>query len=354
MTNAQPNRPKPKLPLGQILVGDAREKLKKIPDASIDCVISSPPYFQLRDYGQEQQLGLEATIDDWVAELDGICNQLARVLKPTGSLCLVVGDNYSSHASEGGAKKSLLLGPQRLAIALANSGWVIRNQVIWAKRNPMPSSVRDRFSSSYEVVLFCVRSSRYFFDLDAVRVPHTTPPQPKRPKARHYQYLPDEAIPDGQPIDLNLGLSAKKAAGEVGHPLGGNPRDCWHLATAAYHGAHFATFPLALVERPLLATCPERVCTGCGTPWEREPVDRRQRPPTLGPMRPTCSCDADWTPGVVLDPFMGAGTTAIAAEGHQRDWVGIELSPIYAGVANRRIQTWRKEQQRKQQKETNE
>ncbi len=258
--------PKPALPVGQILIGDARKRLRELSAASIDCCITSPPYYQLRDYGQKDQLGLEATVDDWVNNLAGVCDDIARVLKPTGALFLNVGDQYSSHVQQGAAFKSLLLGPQRLAIELAKRGWIIRNYIVWAKKNPMPSSVADRFTSSHEVLLFCVRSRFYHFDLDAVREPHLTPSQPKRPKSADYQYLPTHAVPEGGLVDLNRGLGALKARGLVGHPLGGNPRDVWHLPTAAYHGAHFATFPVALVERPLLATCPEKVCVECGVP----------------------------------------------------------------------------------------
>ncbi|WP_117210596.1 DNA-methyltransferase [Allorhizocola rhizosphaerae] len=335
--------PKTELPIGQILIGDARTRLKELPPQSIDCCITSPPYYQLRDYGQKEQLGLESTVDAWAANLAGVCEDIARVLKPTGALFLNVGDQYSSHIGQGAAFKSLLLGPQRVALELAKRGWVIRNQIIWAKKNPLPSSVSDRFTSSYEVMLFCVRSRFYHFDLDAVREPHVTPPQPKRPKSLGYQYLPKHAVPEGGLIDLNRGLGALKARGLVGHPLGGNPRDVWHLATAAYHGAHFATFPIALVEKPLLATCPEKVCTACGTPWKRRSADRTRKPAVLGVLVPRCECPADAEPGVVLDPFLGAGTTALAAEMHGRRWIGVELNPVYAELANQRLAEWREQ-----------
>jgi DNA modification methylase len=339
------------LPTGQILVGDARQRLRELPDASIDCVITSPPYFALRDYSHDGQLGLEANVDGWVGSLADLCDELARVLKPTGSLFLNVGDGYSSHGHQGAAFKSLLLGPQRLAIALSQRGWIIRNQIVWAKKNPMPSSVADRFSNAYEVLLFCVRSRFYYFDLDAIREPHVPPRQPKRPKSAGYQYLPGDAVPDGAQVDLNLGLSALKASGRVGHDLGKNPGDVWTLPTASYRGAHFATFPINLVEMPLLAACPARVCAECGRPWIREPCDRRQKPVRLGELKPSCECAAAWEPGVVLDPFHGAGTTALAAEMHGRRWIGIELNPAYAEQAHRRLAAWRQEQQRKQHKE---
>lgn len=337
------------LPLGQILLGDAREQLDKFPSASIDCVITSPPYYGLRDYGHPRQIGLERDVDAWVSEVVEVAERVARVLKPTGAMWLNVGDGYSSHAREGVAKKSLLLGPQRLAVALVHAGWSIRNQVIWAKTNPLPSSVGDRLSCGYEVLLLCVRSQRYYFDLDAIRVPLLTR-QPKRPSAARYRYLPDDAIPANGAIDDNRGLNRLKVAGRAGHPLGKNPSDVWHLPTAGYRGAHFATFPLSLVEKPMLATCPERVCEACGQPWRRQPVDRRRRLAVVGDLRPDCRCTAETRPGIVLDPFMGAGTVALAAEIHNRDWIGVDLNPAFVTLAESRLEAWR-QQKAKQDKE---
>lgn len=335
-------RAHPRLPLGRILVGDVRERLADLPPSSVDTVITSPPYFALRDYGHPEQLGLEADVDAWVKNLVSVCDDVARVLKPTGSLWLNVGDGYSSHPSQGAAKKSLLLGPQRLAIALADAGWAIRNQVIWAKTNPMPSSVGDRLSCTYEVVFLLTRSRRYFFDLDAVRQPLVSQAK-KRPSAAEYRYLPDDALPRDAGFDDDRGLNRLKVEGRAGHPLGKNPGDVWWLSTAGYRGAHFATFPVSLIERPLLATCPEKVCARCGAPWEREAVTRGSAVPIAGRPRPRCECGAEATPGVVLDPFMGAGTVAIAAETHGREWVGIELNPAYAALAEQRLTDWRQE-----------
>jgi len=336
------NVPSPNgLPFGQILLGDACKRLAELPAASVDTVITSPPYFALRDYGHAKQLGLESTVDDWVQSVVGVCRQIARVLKPGGSLWLNVGDSFSNHHQQGAPKKSLLLGPQRLAIALLGDGWLIRNQVVWAKTNPMPSSVPDRLSCTYEVMFLLVRSERYFFDLDAIRQPLISTAK-KRPRAASYQYLPDDVMPEG--LDDNRGLSRLKVDGRAGHPLGKNPGDVWSLPTAAYHGAHFATFPVSLVEWPLLSTCPEKVCTACGQPWQREPIDRNAAVPIIGGLAPGCDCHGDTTPGVVMDPFMGSGTVAVAAEKHRRDWVGIELSALYATLARQRLADWRAKQ----------
>jgi site-specific DNA-methyltransferase (adenine-specific) len=330
------------LPVGQILVGDAGERLKELPAASVDCIITSPPYFALRDYGHERQIGAEPHIDDWVKHLVEVSRELHRVLTPGGSFWLNVGDGYSRHHSEGGPKKGLLLGPARLALALANEGWLLRNQVIWAKRNPMPASVDDRLSCSYELVYFCTKQPRYYFDLDAIREPAVTPVRGgQRSKA---SYPPESAVPfvgRVPRVDLNRGLQALKASGRESHPLGKNPGDVWSIATASYHGAHFATFPVELVRRPLLATCPAQVCTRCGQPWRRvtQVIDGRKL--ATGPLRAVCACRSPSRPGVVLDPFIGSGTVALAAEEHGRDWIGIELNPDYAALAEQRIAEWR-------------
>ncbi|MGH8542070.1 MAG: DNA-methyltransferase [Gammaproteobacteria bacterium] len=331
------------LPRRQVLIGNARERLQELPGASVDCVITSPPYFAQRDYAVDGQLGAQGHVDAWVKEILDVCRELARVLKPSGSLFLNLGDGYSRHLKEGATKKSLLLGPERVALALTDDGWLLRNKVIWAKTNPMPASVTDRLSCSYEVLYFLTRQRQYYFDLNAIRVPALSMPHPGRTlRAQHYP--PREAVPHvGRVprIDLNHGLAALKAAGRESHPLGRNPGDVWPMATGAYRGSHFATFPIELVRRPLLATCPEHVCTACGMPWKRTMQRQHGRLLATGPLRPVCSCHSDGNavsqPGVVLDPFLGAGTVAVAAEQYERDWIGIELNPDYAALAEDRL-----------------
>lgn len=335
----------PILPRNQILVGDVRTRLAELPDAAVNCIITSPPYFALRDYGHPDQIGAEATVDGWVDDLAAVCSELQRVLRPDGALFLNLGDGYSRHRREGADKKSLLLGPERLALRLTKAGWLLRNVVFWAKRNPMPSSVTDRLSTTHEFVYFFTRAPRYYFNLDAIREPTTAAtlrPQPSPRRSRTSHYPPRTAVPNvhggsTSRVDLNQGLAELRADGRDSHPLGKNPGDVWEIATASYRGAHFATFPLELVRRPLLATCPERVCTRCGAAWRRaaQVIDGRRL--RIGPLRPTCHCRANWQPGVVLDPFMGSGTVGLAAENYQRDWVGIELNPAYAVLAERRL-----------------
>jgi site-specific DNA-methyltransferase (adenine-specific) len=325
-------------PRNRLLVGDVRALLPSFPASSVDCVITSPPYYRLRNYGQRGQLGLEPSVDGWVDELRGVLHEVARVLKPTGGLWLNLGDSYSNHERDGALPKSLLLGPERLALAMVEDGWVIRSKVVWSKTNPMPTSVRDRLSCTWEIVYFAVRSRSYYFDLDAIRVPHRShldrPSRAASQRAAATTGRPDWA---GPLAGSNSGLDTMKAKGYVGHPLGKNPGDVWQLPTSNYRGAHHATFPVDLIRRPLLASCPERVCETCGLPWERAQARTLGRLATVGELQAQCACGAPWQPGLVLDPFMGSGTVAVAAEAHGRDWLGIELKPEFAAQARRRI-----------------
>ncbi len=320
----------------RVQVGDVREILPSFPSGSVDCIITSPPYYRLRNYGAADQLGLEASVTGWVDELRLVLRGLARVLKPTGSLWLNLGDSFSSHESAGAPLKSLLMAPERLALAMIEDGWTIRSKVIWAKTNPMPTSVRDRLACTWEVVYFATRSRHYWFDLDAIRIPHHSAVRSsERAAARGViAKKPDWA---GPLAGSNNGLDVLKARGLSGHPLGKNPGDVWRLPTARSGHGHHATFPVDLITKPLLASCPERVCLSCGTPWTRTPATRGRALATVGEPKPACECNADWQPGVVLDPFMGSGTVAIAAETHTRDWLGIELNPDFARIAEQRI-----------------
>jgi site-specific DNA-methyltransferase (adenine-specific) len=308
------------LPTNTILTGDALAVLKTLPPASVDCVVTSPPYYQLRDYGVAGQLGLEPTVDGWVSDVRQICREAARVLVPTGALWLNLGDSFSRHPKYGAPTKGLLLAPERLLLALAGDGWLVRTKVIWAKTNPIPSSVTDRLSLTYEVIYFLVRQRTYFFDLDAIREPHRT--AASRQARTPLGGRPEWAGPLAGSQD---GLRRARAAGVPGHELGKNPGDVWSVATRGFSGAHFATFPPELVRRPILATCPAAVCTACG-----------QGQKSAGRWVP-CDCDAPTRPGVALDPFFGTGTVGLVAREQGRDWLGIELNPAYVRLAERRL-----------------
>lgn len=338
-------------PRNTILVGDAATRLAQLDTSSIDCVITSPPYFRLRDYQHPGQLGLEATVKDWVEGLRPVMAEVARVLVPTGTVWLNLGETYSTHPHQGANPKSLLLGPERLALALIEDGWTVRNRIIWAKTNPIPSSVTDRLSTTHEVIYLLTRSRRYFFDLDAIREPPKSgpsrpPTQPRRPprgtqppRTRGGAGVPRQWL--GPNTDTDDGLIAMKRKGISSHPLGKNPGDVWRMATSSFKGEHFATYPERLVERVLLAGCPERRCRTCRTAWYR-PLRRLGATATRLALRPDCTCSDNteqWEPGLVLDPFIGSGTTGIVAHRHHRDWLGIELHPDFAELAGRRIQT---------------
>lgn len=304
-------------PRNTILHGDALTTLRTLPDDAIDCVITSPPYFRLRNYGVDGQLGLEPHVEDWVNELCDVSHEVKRVLTPTGTFWLNLGDSYSTHHREGAPRKSLLGAPERLLLALVADGWIIRNKIVWAKTNPMPTSVRDRLATTHEVIYVLARHPRYYFDLNAIREPHRSRP-PNRPKTTRQGSARPGKYATGSPAlgpnsDGDNGLHTLKARGLVGHPKGKNPGDVWHLATAHYKGAHFATFPEALARRMIRAGCPPG--------------------------------------GTVLDPFMGAGTTAIAAEAEGRNWLGIELNPNFIRQAEQRIADAREHRQQEQRRQ---
>jgi len=332
------------IPRNEVLVGDATEKLKTLPPASVDCVITSPPYWNLRDYQAAGQIGLEDSVDAWVASLRVVFAEVARVLKPGGGLWLNIGDTYSQSPKVGVPAKGMVCAPERLLLALADDGWIVRSKVIWSKTNTMPNSVADRLNVTYEPLYFLVRSPRYYFSLSEIREPREVT-----------QKLLQHALP------ADDGTRLADAIGDPTRPiLGTNPGDVWRIATKGFKGPHFATFPPELVRRPLLATCPEAICTSCGVPWKR--AERTWRVP-LGDGSPRrheddayvmrfgklwntlrqagdlipFGCSAPTVRGVVLDPFFGAGTVGLVAEEHGRDWIGIEISPEYADLARDRI-----------------
>lgn len=332
-------------PLGRVLVGEVLDQLKRIPAASVDCVVTSPPYYRLRNYQAKGQIGMEETIEEWVTRLADVMDGLRRVVKPTGTIWLNLGDSYSRHDRYGAAPKSLLLGPERLAVELSKRGFIVRNKVIWAKTNPMPSSVKDRLATTWEPIYLLAISPSYFFDLDAIRVAHRST---RRPTGREEDAKP-RIVPEWQgPLaGANDGLDRLKARGMVGHALGKNPGDVWRRATSNYRGAHFATFPERLIEPAILAGCPERLCASCGEPWARKMATAIGHLAVTGELKPACGCGRWWRRGVVLDPFMGAGTTAVVAERFGRDWVGIDLSADFARLTRQRLERHRAKEEAK-------
>jgi DNA modification methylase len=318
-------------PRNAVLIGDALTRLHELPSESIDCIITSPPYFALRDYGVTGQLGQEANVDAWAEGIRAVCHELRRVLAPYGSLWLNLGDAYSRHPRYGAPAKSLLLGPERVMRLLVEDGWLLRNKVIWAKGNPLPSPSKDRLTNAHEFVYFLVKQPNYYFDLDAIREPLTSQRKPSRGSR-----TPQAAL--GVLAGGRDGLVAMQQKGLSGHPLGKNPGDVWRIGSSSYRGAHFATFPPELVRRPLLATCPPKICTACGQPWRRsrQPVEFVNGQAQQRPFVP-CDCRAETRPGLVLDPFFGTGTAALMAQRYGRNWLGIELNPAYVELASNRL-----------------
>ncbi len=270
--------------LNHIYEGNNIDVLKTLPDESVDCVVTSPPYWGLRDYNQEDQLGLEETPEEFVENLVKVFTEVKRVLKSTGTLWLNLGDSYYN--------KSLAGTPFRVAFALQADGWYLRQDIIWNKPNPMPESVQDRCTKAHEYIFLLSKSSKYFYDIDAIREP-----------------LAESSIGRlKQNIDKQVGTTranggAKtngnfKATGSI--EKGANKRSVWTITTKPYKEAHFATFPIELPTYCIKAGCPEG--------------------------------------GIVLDPFMGSGTTGLAAQEQGRNYVGIDLNPEYIEIAERRLQ----------------
>ncbi len=276
-----------------ILIGDVTDMLATIPAESVDCVVTSPPYWGLRDYGSENQLGLEPTPEQYVGNMRMIFEQVRRVLKPQGTLWLNLGDSYASgggtgaqgkHGRSGLKSKDLAGIPWRVAFALQSDGWYLRQDIIWHKPNPMPESVRDRCTKAHEYIFLLAKSERYHFDVDAI----------KEPSVRGWA---GSQFHTGKTGDHQLGRSSRNRSGNKGETR--QKRSVWSVTTKPFKGAHFATFPPDLIEPCILAGCPKD--------------------------------------GVVLDPFFGAGTVGLVAKKHGRKWIGIEINPEYARIAQERI-----------------
>jgi DNA modification methylase len=316
-----------------ILIGDVRERLKELPDQSINCCVTSPPYWGLRDYGNDGQIGLEQEPEDFINELVSVFREVKRVLRDDGTLWLNIGDSYSGSGKGTagnlgkkhnerhlenktgglipiGTKPKDLVGiPWMLAFALRADGWYLRQDIIWHKPNPMPESVRDRCTKAHEYIFLLSKSPKYYFDSEAMKEPAKYPFDNRGARA-----------------DSRAGTSMNSVGGKTGIRFGGNKygdsddpkhstksgneyvatgtrnkRSVWSVTTRPFKGAHFATFPPALIEPCILAGCPEG--------------------------------------GTVLDPFFGAGTTGLVAQRHNRKWIGCEINPEYAAIAQARIES---------------
>ena len=291
----------------RILHGDSVEMLKTIPDGTVDCCVTSPPYYGLRDYGKEGQIGLEESPGEYIEKLVRVFREVKRVLRDDGTLWLNIGDSYSGSGKgpsgkisrdcqnmykigkggnipKGTKPKDLIGIPWMLAFALRDDGWYLRQDIIWHKPNPMPESVRDRCTKSHEYIFLFSKKPKYYFDSDAIRE----------------NAKPDNSVRDRDHTKLNNTPGRTRMGGlKTNHYTKRNKRDVWKVATRPYKEAHFATFPEQLIEPCILAGS-----------------------------RPD---------GIVLDPFFGSGTTGVVAEKYGRRYIGVELNEEYIELAKKRL-----------------
>lgn len=327
---------------------DCLAGLKMLPDNCIDCCVTSPPYWGLRDYGVEGQLGLERTPGEYVAKMVDIFSEVRRVLKSEGTLWLNIGDSYVSgyHSrtdeieekhttirsrANGGVKRQInkktgelklkdLVGiPWMVAFALRSEGWYLRQDIIWSKTSPMPESVTDRCTKSHEYIFLMSKTKKYYYDQEAIKTPlkdssvkrlgKEVGNQKGRERVSGKTNGNMKAVKfggnkaDGYGTRIHSGKKwLPKSYDKEGDLTGGgkaNRRSVWTVATQPFKGAHFATFPPKLIVDCIKAGCPEN--------------------------------------GIVLDPFMGAGTTALVARKLNRNYVGFELNPEYIEMAHKRL-----------------
>ncbi|HEY1190635.1 MAG TPA: site-specific DNA-methyltransferase [Gemmata sp.] len=356
----------------RIAVGDCLETLRALPDCSIHCCVTSPPYYGLRDYGHVGQIGLEPSPVDYVEKMIAVFREVRRVLRDDGTLWLNLGDSYSAHGSgaagkelahqggaiasrrahrvEGMSIKQLLGMPWRVAFGLQSRGWILRQDIIWAKPNPMPESVRDRCTKAHEYLFLLSKSPRYYFDAEAIKEPAVSGTATRV---------------GGRNTSDRLQNAVKPQSGGL-RPLASsrNKRSVWPICPKPYKGAHFAVMPEGLIEPCILAgTSGRGCCPKCGAGWvrviERERVATRpgretkatgdtltdgNRDPerhvttskTIG-WEPDCKCEAaEPVPAVVLDPFGGSGTVGLVARRLNRLALLCELNPEYADLARGR------------------
>jgi DNA modification methylase len=312
----------------EIIHGDCRAALEFMPSLSVNCIVTSPPYFGLRDYGVEGQMGLEPSPDDFVAGMVSLFHEARRVLRDDGTLWLNLGDSYagswgaqgrsgqmadrsvvqarsiSAHpqkasrtgsipAGSGLKSKDLIGIPWRVAFALRADGWYLRQDIIWHKPNPMPESVTDRCTKAHEYIFLLTKSPTYYFDAAAIKEPAVGPAGGNTKPNKSFDHDPVKHR-------TKAGLAAsQQRARDAGGFLTRNKRDVWTVTSKPFKDAHFATFPPDLIEPCILAGCPPG--------------------------------------GTVLDPFFGAGTTGLVAQKHGRNAIGIELNPEYIEIAKRRL-----------------
>ena len=292
-----------------IHVGDNLFHLTNIPDNSVDMCVTSPPYYNLRDYKNSGQIGAENTVKDFVENLCKVFDEIHRILKPTGSCWVNIGDTYD--------KKRLLQVPSRFEIAMCDRGWHLRNEIIWSKPNPQPISSKDRFWGNHEKFFWFVKDvKKYYFNRDAILVPQAEISIRRMFSKNNIDKRKDFNASDKEGFGISSDNQDKHYARmreEMGIDKEFNYEeliksgkcptrpefDTWNVPSVTYKGAHFAVYPPELIEKPILSCCPEQ--------------------------------------GIVIDPFMGSGTTGEVAKLNNRRYIGLELNPEYAILANERI-----------------
>lgn len=282
-------KPSDKL-INKVHCGHALKVLRKFPASTVDCVVTSPPYFNQRDYGDARQIGAESTINDYVQQLAAVFAEIQRVLKPTGTLWLNLGDKY---------KRGQLLGmPWRVALNLIDQDWILRNEIIWHKPNAMPSPSRKRLTVDHETLFFFTRDDNYYYDADSIREPHVTFSSESRMKGGRKHFGKRGGTPEQGKNQGSSNLHDGRWD-QAFHPAGRNKRTVWKIPLSKSRETHFAVFPTELVATCIRAGSPES--------------------------------------GVVLDPFCGSGTTLAVADSLHRNWIGIDCSAEYCRMSRRRL-----------------
>jgi len=375
--------------VNKIHQGNSLDILKQMPDSSVDTVITSPPYWQLRDYGYNDQWGLEPTYQEYLEHLWSLMDEIYRILKPTGTTWINLGDTYGSfrgystassfdrkkglhnvprhkmdkRPDKGSTEKCLLLIPHRFAIGCIDRNWIVRNDCIWAKRNSMPESVTDRFSKKHEYFFFMVKQQKYYFDLDGIRDRHSE--STVKRFERGYNGNEERDYISGPQNHMSKFMGNKEAK-QKALELGKNPgsvSDFWDINNKGSSEKHYASFNFELIEKPIVAGCPESVCKKCGKPREKiikslgtgisyskKSNYSRQIPDTsvrhskeklsakkeiLG--LTDCGCGEGFEGGIVMDMFCGTGTTLVRALQLGRRVIGIDGSKEYCDISRRRI-----------------
>lgn len=376
----------------KIIQGDALTELKNLPNESINCVMTSPPYWALRDYGVEGQLGLEPTFDLYIKHLCDIFDEVKRVLRKDGTCWINLGDTYGTKSGSGFANdnlnpltpeqishgtgiykanelrgtspemhKNLCNIPARFSIEMQNRGWILRNTIIWHKPNCMPSSVKDRFTVDFEYLFFFVKNKKYYFETQYE--PHKLKSIKRACRSRTSSKLDcgqySTSYKQGYSGYDNMIDRLKNGEIRGVGANGRNKRTVWTITTKPFKESHFAVYPEALCEIPIKAGCPEFVCNKCGKVREvREVIhnrinnrgDKNVRPDNLeripNDWKPrevldvkeiSCKCNAGFSGGVVLDPFAGAGTTGLVALKQNKNAILIELKPEYIEIIKKRL-----------------